>query len=52
MRVIPINPHARRGHNEERGKDYLVHRIEDKIVKNHIKWLRELGYGVELKKAA
>ena len=51
MRVIPINPNAPGGHNEELGKDYLLHRREDKIVKNHIKWLRDLGYEVELKKA-
>lgn len=36
----------------ELGKDYLLHRREDKIVKNHIKRLRDLGYEVELKKAA
>jgi len=37
---------------KELGKDYLLHRREDKIVKNHIKRLRDLGYEVELKKAA
>jgi hypothetical protein len=37
---------------KELGKDYLLHRREDKIVKNHIKRLRDLGYVVELKKAA
>ena len=52
MRVIPINPNAPGRHNEELGKDYLLHRREDKIVKNHIKRLRDLGYEVELKKAA
>jgi len=37
---------------KELGKNYLLHRREDKIVKNHIKRLRDLGYEVELKKAA
>ena len=37
---------------KELGKDYLLHRREDKIVKNHIKRLRDLGYEVELKKVA
>jgi hypothetical protein len=37
---------------KELGKDYLLHRREDRIVKNHIKRLRDLGYEVELKKAA
>ncbi len=37
---------------KELGKDYLLHRRKDKIVKNHIKRLRDLGYEVELKKAA
>lgn len=37
---------------KELGKDYLLHRREGKIVKNHIKRLRDLGYEVELKKAA
>jgi len=37
---------------KELGKDYLLHRREDKIVKNHIKRLRDLGYEVDLKKAA
>jgi hypothetical protein len=37
---------------KEIGKDYLLHRRADKIVKNHIKRLRDLGYEVELKKAA
>ncbi len=37
---------------KELGKDYLLHRREDKIVKNHVKRLRDLGYEVELKKAA
>ena len=37
---------------KELGKDYLLHRRADKIVKNHIKRLRDLGYEVELKKAA
>ena len=37
---------------KELGKDYFLHRREDKIVKNHIKRLRDLGYEVELKKAA
>jgi hypothetical protein len=36
---------------KELGKDYLLHRREDRIVKNHIKRLRDLGYEVELKKA-
>jgi hypothetical protein len=34
------------------GKNYLLHRREDKIVKNHFKRLRDLGYEVVLKKAA
>ena len=37
---------------KELGKDYLLQRRKDKIVKNHIKRLRDLGYEVELKKAA
>lgn len=37
---------------KELGKDYLLHRREDKIIRNHIKRLRDLGYEVELKKAA
>ncbi|HLA29225.1 MAG TPA: hypothetical protein VJZ49_15160, partial [Syntrophales bacterium] len=34
---------------KELGKNYLLHRREDKIVKNHIKRLRDLGYEVERK---
>lgn len=37
---------------KELGKGYLLHRRADRIVKNHIKRLRDLGYEVELKKAA
>ena len=37
---------------KELGKDYLLHRREDRIVRSHIKRLRDLGYEVELKKAA
>ena len=37
---------------KELGKDYLLHRRADRIVKDHIKRLRDLGYEVELKKAA
>jgi transposase len=36
----------------ELGKDYLSRRREDKIVKSHIKRLKDLGYVVELKKVA
>jgi transposase len=36
----------------ELGKDYLIHRREGKIVQNHIKRLKDLGYEVELKKVA
>jgi transposase len=37
---------------KELGKDYLSRRREDRIVKNNIKRLRDLGYEVELKKVA
>ena len=37
---------------KELGKDYLLHRRADKIVKNHLKRLRDLGYEVELQKVA
>ena len=37
---------------KELGHDYLSRRKEDKIVKGHIKRLKDLGYQVELKKAA
>ena len=37
---------------KELGHDYLSWRKEDKIVKGHIKRLKDLGYQVELKKAA
>ena len=37
---------------KELGHDYLSRRKEDKIVKGHIKRLKDLGYEVELKKAA
>jgi hypothetical protein len=37
---------------KELGKDYLSRRREDKIVKGHIKRLKDLGYEVTLKKAA
>jgi hypothetical protein len=37
---------------KEHGKDYLNLRRKDKIVKNHVKRLRDLGYTVELKEAA
>ncbi len=37
---------------KELGKDYLNRRREGKIVKNHIKRLKDLGYEVELKKVA
>ena len=36
----------------ELGKYYLIRRREDKIVKGHIKRLKDLGYQVELKKVA
>ena len=36
---------------KELGHDYLNRRKEDKIVKGHIKRLKDLGYQVELKKA-
>ena len=38
--------------HKELGNYYLLHRREDKIVKNHVKRLHDLGYEVELKKAA
>jgi hypothetical protein len=37
---------------KEHGKDYLNLRRKDKIVKNHVKRLRDLGYTIELKEAA
>ena len=37
---------------KELGNDYLNRRKKDKIVKNHVKRLQDLGYAVELKKAA
>jgi hypothetical protein len=37
---------------KELGNDYLNRRKEGKIVKNHVKRLQDLGYTVELKKAA
>jgi hypothetical protein len=37
---------------KELGKDYLSRGREDKIVKSHIKRLKDLGYEVALKKAA
>jgi hypothetical protein len=37
---------------KELGNDYLNRRKKDKIVKNHVKRLQDLGYTVELKKAA
>jgi hypothetical protein len=36
---------------KELGYDYLNRRKEEKIVKGHIKRLKDLGYNVELKKA-
>jgi len=36
----------------ELGEDYLSRRREDKIVKSHVKRLKDLGYEIELKKAA
>ena len=36
----------------ELGEDYLYRRREDKIVKSHIKRLKDLGYEIALKKAA
>ena len=36
----------------ELGKYYLIRRREDRIVKGHIKRLKDLGYEVELKKVA
>ena len=37
---------------KELGNYYLNRRKEGKIVKNHVKCLQDLGYTVELKKAA
>ena len=37
---------------KELGNDYLNRRKEGRIVKNHVKRLQDLGYTVELKKAA
>jgi transposase len=37
---------------KELGKDYLNRRREDKIVKGHMKRLKDLGYEVAIKKAA
>lgn len=37
---------------KELGHNYLILRKEDKLVKGHIKRLKDLGYTVELKKAA
>jgi hypothetical protein len=37
---------------KEFGKDYLSRRREDKILKSHIKRLKDLGYDVAIKKAA
>jgi len=36
----------------ELGEYYLSRRREDKIVKSHVKRLKDLGYEIELKKAA
>jgi hypothetical protein len=37
---------------KELGKDYMSRRRENKVVKGHIKRLKDLGYEVAIKKAA
>jgi hypothetical protein len=37
---------------KELGKDYLIQRREYKIVKTHVKRLKDLGYEVAVTKAA
>jgi hypothetical protein len=38
--------------HKELGKDYLNQRKKHKIVKSHIRMLKNLGYEVEIKEAA